>query len=86
MPGVLGERMLGGGDVGAAGALVLAGAVDAVQTAVATAYPRRYAAERRGVWQGACSRPGLKSAVHVCRVVDGVVLLDAALLASAPKL
>jgi len=58
--GVLGERMLGGGDKGASGALVLAGSVDAVKAAVDEAYPR--------------SRPGFadKYAVHVCKVVDGV--------------
>jgi len=58
--GVLGERMLGGGDKGAAGALVKAEAVAAVQAAVDTAYPR--------------SRPdyGRRYAVHVCKVVDGL--------------
>jgi len=60
VPGVLGERMLGGGDKGASGALVLAEAVEAVRKAVDAAYPR--------------SRPAFagKSAVHVCKVVDGV--------------
>lgn len=60
VPGVHGERMLGGGDKGAAGAIVAAGAVDALRAAVETAYPR--------------SRPELaeKYAVHVCKVVDGV--------------
>jgi galactokinase len=60
VPGVYGERMLGGGDKGAAGALVAADATDAVRGAVDTAYPR--------------SRPGLadKYAVHICRIVDGV--------------
>jgi galactokinase len=59
-PGVLGERMLGGGDKGASGALVRAESVEAVQKAVAAAYPR--------------SRPAYadKYAVHVCKVVDGV--------------
>ncbi|MBN2137775.1 MAG: hypothetical protein JW720_08210 [Sedimentisphaerales bacterium] len=58
--GVLGERMLGGGDKGASGALVLAESVDAVRAAVAEGYPR--------------SRPAFadKYAVHVCKVVDGV--------------
>ena len=61
VPGVLGERMLGGGDKGASGALVKAGAVAALRKAVQTAYPRSY--------------PGLADlfAVHECRVVDGVV-------------
>ncbi len=60
IPGVLGERMLGGGDKGASGALVLPEAVDSLRDAVDTAYPR--------------SRPGFadKYAVHVCKVVDGV--------------
>ena len=60
VPGVLGERMLGGGDKGASGALVRAESVDAVKQAVDTAYPR--------------SRPAFakKYATHVCKVVDGV--------------
>lgn len=60
VPGVFGERMLGGGDKGASGALVRAEAVEAVRKAVDAAYPR--------------SRPVFKdkSAVHVCKVVDGV--------------
>ncbi|MBP7275283.1 MAG: hypothetical protein KBA51_03685 [Kiritimatiellae bacterium] len=60
VPGVLGERMLGGGDKGAAGALALAPAVKALRRAVETAYPR--------------SRPDFadRFAVHECRVVDGV--------------
>jgi len=60
VPGALGERMLGGGDKGASGALVRAESVDAVKQAVDTAYPR--------------SRPAFASkyAAHVCKVVDGV--------------
>jgi galactokinase len=62
--GVLGERMLGGGDKGASGALVKAEAVDALKAAVDTAYPR--------------SRPDFadKYAVHICKVVDGIKVLD----------
>jgi galactokinase len=62
--GVLGERMLGGGDKGAAGALVKAASVNAVRKAVDSAYPR--------------SRPDFadKYAVHVCKVVDGVRLYE----------
>ncbi|MBN1817268.1 MAG: hypothetical protein JW828_07885, partial [Sedimentisphaerales bacterium] len=62
--GVLGERMLGGGDKGAAGCLVLAEAVDSVRQAVETAYPR--------------SRPDFaeRFAVHTCKVVDGVKVFD----------
>ncbi|MBL7215226.1 MAG: hypothetical protein ISS71_06065, partial [Phycisphaerae bacterium] len=64
VPGVLGERMLGGGDKGAAGCLVLAQAADDVKKAVDTAYPR--------------SRPDFadKYAVHTCKVVDGIVLFE----------
>lgn len=67
VPGVLGERMLGGGDKGAAGALVRAEAVPALAEAVARAYP--------------ASRPSLagKWAVHELRPVDGVCLFPGAL-------
>src|SRR5579862_7654345 len=63
VPGVLGERMLGGGDKGAAGALVRTGSVAALQTTVAAGYPRRY--------------PDLadKYAMHICSTVDGVTVL-----------
>jgi galactokinase len=63
VPGVLGERMLGGGDKGAAGAIVEADSVRALQDAVATAYPR--------------SHPefAAKAAVHACGIVDGVARL-----------
>ena len=62
--GVLGERMLGGGDKGAAGALVRADAVDALRQAVDNAYPR--------------SHPPYadKYAVHTCKVVQGVEVYD----------
>jgi len=62
--GVLGERMLGGGDKGAAGALVRSESVDALKRAVDVAYPR--------------SHPDYadKYAVHVCKVVDGVRVYD----------
>jgi len=64
VPGVLGERLLGGGDKGAAGALVRTESVDALETAVRTGYPR--------------SHPGYADAfgVHMCRVVDGITTLD----------
>lgn len=67
VPGVLGERMLGGGDKGASGALVRAESVDAVKQAVDTAYPR--------------SRPAFanKYATHVCKVVDGVRVYEGVL-------
>jgi galactokinase len=62
VPGVYGERMLGGGDKGAAGALVAAKSVKPLQDAVALAYPR--------------SVPALadKFAVHALKVVDGVTV------------
>lgn len=64
IPGVLGERMLGGGDKGAAGALVHVDAVEPLRHAVETGYPR--------------SRPEQadRYAMHVCKVVDGVKVLD----------
>ena len=64
VPGVLGERMLGGGDKGASGALVLAKSVDEVKKAVDISYPR--------------SRPELaeKYAVHICKVVDGIKVYE----------
>ena len=64
VPGVLGERMLGGGDKGAAGCLVLAEAVDDMKKAVDTAYPR--------------SRPDFsdKYAIHICKLVDGITVYD----------
>ena len=64
VPGVLGERMLGGGDKGAAGALVRADSVEALETAVRTGYPRSHPAFANAL------------AVHVCRVVDGITTLD----------
>lgn len=62
--GVLGERMLGGGDKGASGALVKADSADALRLAIETGYPR--------------SRPEYadKYAMHVCKVVDGIKLLE----------
>jgi len=64
VPGVLGERMLGGGDKGASGAIVKADSSDALKKAVETAYPR--------------SRPDFadKFAVHICKVVDGIKVLE----------
>jgi len=64
VPGVFGERMLGGGDKGAAGAVVSADSVDKLKAAVDTAYP--------------VSRPDFadKYAVHICKVVDGIRLYE----------
>jgi galactokinase len=63
VPGVLGERRLGGGEKGAAGAIVRADSVEALTAAVDAQYPRRH--------------PDLadKYAVHVCQMVDGVTVL-----------
>jgi len=65
VPGVFGERMLGGGDKGAAGALVAAHAVPALRAAVAAGYPRL------------CPEQAQTFAVHECRLVDGIVELPA---------
>jgi galactokinase len=63
VPGVFGERMLGGGDRGASGALVAAQAVPALCAAVAAEYPRLHPEQAQTY------------AVHECRVVDGIVEL-----------
>lgn len=63
VPGVLGERMLGGGDKGASGALVLKDSVEEVSRSVATAYPRSHPAYAD------------RFAVHSCRMVDGITAL-----------
>jgi len=63
VPGVLGERMLGGGDKGASGAIVLAQAVAPLRAAVARDYPRR------------CPEFASRWAVHACGIVDGVAVL-----------
>ncbi len=64
VPGVLGERMLGGGDKGAAGALVRTDCVQALEKAVNTGYRR--------------SHPDYADAfsVHSCRIVDGITVLE----------
>jgi galactokinase len=64
VPGVLGERMLGGGDKGASGALVMPDSVDELRKAVDTGYARSYPCYRE------------KYAVHTCKVVDGVRVFD----------
>ncbi len=60
IPGVLGERMLGGGDKGASGALVKSNAVEKLKKAVEAKYPK--------------AKPEYadKFAVHTCKIVDGV--------------
>jgi galactokinase len=62
--GVLGERMLGGGDKGAAGAIVLASGVDALKQAVDIVYPLSHPLYKD------------KYAVHACKLVDGVTVFD----------
>jgi galactokinase len=63
VPGVLGERMLGGGDKGASGALVKSAAVEKLKKAVEEKYPKL--------------KPDYadKFAVHTCKIVDGVKVL-----------
>lgn len=61
--GVLGERMLGGGDKGASCALVKADSVDKLKAAVADHYPRLM------------TDYADKYAVHICRIVDGVKMI-----------
>jgi len=68
VPGVLGERMLGGGDKGASGALVKVESVGALRTAVDAAYPAK------------CPEYKNKYAVHVCKVVEGVQVYDGLLV------
>jgi galactokinase len=60
VPGVLGERMLGGGDKGASGAIVRAESVGALKKAIDSNYPKKYPDHVD------------KYAVHVCKIVDGV--------------
>lgn len=62
VPGCLGERMLGGGDKGAAGAIAKAGSEQCLISAVNLAYPRAY--------------PALKSKfkVHVCKFAQGITV------------
>lgn len=60
VPGVFGERMLGGGDKGAAGALAAADSVKTLKQAVELAYPRSHPDYADGY------------AVHVCRLVEGI--------------
>jgi galactokinase len=65
--GVFGERMLGGGDKGAAGAIVRVDEVEALGKAVTLGYPRSYPDFAE------------KYAVHTCSVVDGVAVFDSVL-------
>lgn len=63
VPGVLGARMLGGGDNGAAGAIVKADGVESLREAVQREYPLLFPEYRD------------KFAVHVCNPADGVKAL-----------
>merc|ERR1711865_41013 len=67
VPGVLGERMLGGGDKGASGAIVLTESVPAMRKAIEVGYKRAY--------------PELKNkyAVHVVQVTDGIRVIEGVL-------
>jgi len=62
--GCLGERMLGGGDKGASGAITKSGCEDALRIAVNTAYPRSF--------------PHLKDKfkVHICKMAQGIKVID----------
>jgi galactokinase len=71
VPGVLGERMLGGGDKGASGALIRADAFDDLKSAVESTYPRCHPAFTD------------EFAIHSCRTVDGIT--SAPLLAHPGK-
>jgi len=62
--GVLGERMLGGGDKGASGALVKSDSVEKLKKTVESQYPKAA--------QGYAS----KFAVHTCKIVDGVKVFN----------
>ena len=67
VPGVLGERMLGGGDKGASGALVRTEKVAELKAAIEAQYPQRY--------------PELKDEfdVQVCKIVDGMKVFNGVL-------
>ncbi len=63
VPGVLGARMLGGGDKGAAGALVKADCIGALIETVKKEYPRRFPEYSE------------KFSVHVCSLTKGIQAL-----------
>jgi len=60
VPGVLGERMLGGGDKGASGALIRADAFDDLKSTIESTYPLCHPAFSNAF------------AIHSCRTVDGI--------------
>ncbi len=59
--GVLGERMLGGGDKGASGAIIRPEALEPLSEAVTRAYPQAH------------PEFADEYAMHSCRMVDGIV-------------
>lgn len=64
VPGVLGERMLGGGDKGAAGAILLVEAEEALRAAVENGFKRAH------------PEFASKCAVHCVKVCQGVDVLE----------
>eukprot|EP00927_Polykrikos_kofoidii_P071937 TRINITY_DN68115_c0_g1_i1.p1 TRINITY_DN68115_c0_g1~~TRINITY_DN68115_c0_g1_i1.p1 ORF type:complete len:485 (-),score=96.53 TRINITY_DN68115_c0_g1_i1:72-1526(-) len=64
VPGVLGERMLGGGDKGAAGAILLEGAEHDLRAAVETGYSRSH------------PEYASKCAVHIVKICQGVEVME----------
>jgi galactokinase len=64
--------MLGGGDKGAAGALVRTANVEALKAAVESVYPKNHPDHAQDF------------AVHVCDIVDGITTLDGP-LGSEPR-
>lgn len=62
--GVYGERMLGGGDKGASGALIAPDAFDVLKEAVTESYPKM-CPEYSELW-----------ALHACKMVDGITCSD----------
>ncbi len=64
VPGVLGERMLGGGDKGAVGVLIKADSVEVLKSAVDSAYLRK------------CPKYKDTYLIHSCKMVEGVHAYD----------
>lgn len=62
--GVLGERMLGGGDKGTSGAIVLPEAIEKLKKLIDLEYPKR------------CPDYAGKQLVHACSVVDGITMCE----------
>ncbi len=64
VPGVLGERMLGGGDKGASGAIVKSDSVEKLKKSIDKKYPEL------------CPDYTDKYAVHTCKIVDGIKVFE----------